>query len=408
LSRKFIFPSVILFILLCFSLVTPTKAAWLWSQTYGGAENDVAYSLVSTSDGGYALAGVTESFGSGGGDFWLVKSDALGNMEWNKTYGGTGNEEAHSLIATFDGGYALAGYTESFGAGDRDFWLVKTDTLGNAEWNRTYGGMWGDQAYSLIATSDGGYAIVGVTQPFVDAKFDFWLVKIDASGNMEWNKTYEGSGLAYSLVATSDGGYAIVGDAYGDSLLVKTDALGNMQWSKTYGTENDYDFARSLVTTPDGGYVIAGTLGIGGPFLVKTDSLGNMQWNRTSATFMAASYSLVATSDGGFALAGSAPFIGAGASDFWLIKTNASGNIQWNHTYGGTDNEYAYSLVVTSDGGYALAGGTSSFGAGGDDFWLVKTDALGVPEYSSWFIPALVLTATAFIIINKKRMLRVH
>jgi predicted secreted protein len=415
LRIKLFLSGLVLFGLLFSSSVVSVKAASMWSQTYGGAGDDWAFSLVATSDGGYAIAGSTSSFGAGGTDFWLVKTDANGVMQWNRTYGGAEDDMTYSLVATSDGGYALAGYTGSFGAGGDDFWLVKTGALGNMQWNKTYGGPWGDRAYSLVATSDGGYALVGITQPFVDASFDSLLVKIDALGNMEWNRTYGGYAMdeAYSLIETSDGGYAVAGytESFGagsaDFWLVKTDALGNMEWNQTYGGAGDYDVARSLVTTPDGGYVIAGTAGISGPFLVKTDSFGNMQWSRTSGTFMTAAYSLVAAFDGGYALAGSAQFFGAGGSDFWLIKTDASGNKQWNQTYGGAGNEYASSLVATSDGGYALAGGTSSSGAGGDDFWLVKTNENGVvPEYSSWLVPALVLTATAFIIINKKRLIR--
>jgi predicted secreted protein len=127
-----------------------------WSKTYGGTNANVAYALVQTSDGGYALAGYTNSFGAGGYDFWLVKTDSNGNMQWNKTYGGTGDDEAAALVQTTDGGYALAGYTNSFGAGGYDFWLVKTDSNGNMQWNKTYGGSGNDYASDLVRTSDGG------------------------------------------------------------------------------------------------------------------------------------------------------------------------------------------------------------------------------------------------------------
>ncbi len=412
MREKLLLLGMVLFVLLGSSSVISVEAASTWSQTYGGTGGDVAYSLIATSDGGYAIAGVTNSFGAGSSDFWLVKTDANGVMEWNRTYGGTGDDAAYSLIATSDGGYAIAGSTGSFGAGGLDFWLVKTDALGNVQWNKTYGGTWDDQASSLVATSDGGYALVGSTRPFVDISFDSLLVKVDASGNMQWNKTYGGSGndAFYSLVAAPDGGYAIAGytESFGtggaDFWLVKTDALGNMQWNKTYGG-GDYEEAHSLVATSDGGYALTGSNFL----LVKTDALGNMQWSKVPGiTFMPTAYSLVVASDGGYALAGGAWYqIGAGGLDFWLVKTNASGVVQWNRTYGGTGDEYASSLVATSDGGYAIAGHTNSFGAGGDDFWLLKTDEFGVvPEYSSWLVPSLVLTATAFILINRKRLLR--
>jgi hypothetical protein len=255
-----------------------------WNKTYGGANIDAAWSMIQTSDGGYALAGYTESFGAGGQDSWLIKTDSVGNMIWSQTYGGANNDEAWSVIQTSDGGYALAGYTESFGAGHRDFWLVKTDSVGNMIWNKTYGGAGDDQAYSVIQTSDGGYALAGVG---------------------------------------SD-----------DFLLIKTDSVGNIIWGKFYGGA-DFDAAWSMIQTSDGGYALAGL----------TESFG------------------------------------AGGQDSWLIKTDSVGNVVWSQTYGGANGDAALSVIQTSDGGYALAGGTASFGAGMVDFWLVKVAPEGQYEH---------------------------
>jgi hypothetical protein len=365
-----------------------------WIKTYGGRGWDKAYSVVATSDGGYALAGYTESFGAGGVDFWLVKTDSSGKMEWDKTYGGAGWEMAYSLIATSDGGYALAGYTESFGAGGQDFWLVKTDGSGNVEWNQTYGGTGNDGASSLVATSDGGYAIAGSTRSFGNGYSDFWLVKTDASGKMEWNQTYGGSGIDYakSVIATSDGGYALAGytrsfgDIEGDFLLVKTDASGKMEWTQAYGGAN-LDCAYTLVETSDGGYALAGVTASFSHvreqfWLVKTDAYGNVEWNKTyGGPEIDIAWALVATSDGGYALVGETSSYGAGKRDFYLVKTDESGNVEWTQTYGGTEPDRAHALVETSDGGYAMAGSTWSFGAGQEDFWLVKTDAYGKMEW---------------------------
>jgi hypothetical protein len=356
-----------------------------WNKTYGGTGDDLAYALVQTSDGGYALAGRTTSLGAGSDDFWLVKTDSAGNALWNKTYGGAGDDEAYALVQTSDGGYALTGYTNSFGAGDYDFWLVKTDSTGNMQWNKTYGGTNREYAYALVQTSDGGYALAGCTYSFGAGSADFWLVKTDSTGNMMWNKTYGGTSydLAYALVQTSDGGYALAGyaNSFGagsdDFWLVKTDSAGNMQWNKTYGG-TILDEACALVQTSDGGYALAGrtaSFGAGRTdfWLVKTDSTGNMQWNTTyGGTWDDVVFALVRTSDGGYALAGQTNSFGAGSDDFWLVKTDSAGNALWNKTYGGTNGDYAFALVQTSDGGYALAGCTDSFGAGDYDFWLVK------------------------------------
>ena len=359
-----------------------------WNQTYGGTNYDVARASVQTGDGGYALAGWTESFGAGSYDFYLVKTDSIGNMQWNKTYGGTGDDGAFALVQTGDGGYALAGYTWSFGAGSSDAWLVKTDSIGNMQWNKTYGGTDYDEAFALVQTGDGGYALAGDTYSFGAGGDDAWLVKTDSIGNMQWNKTYGGTGddRAFALVQTGDGGYALAGDttSFGagsyDAWLVKTDSIGNMQWNKTYGGTS-WDEAFALVQTGDGGYALTGeteSFGVGSAdfYLVKTDSIGNMQWNKTyGGTDYDEALALVQTGDGGYALTGYTESFGVGSADFYLVKTDSIGNMQWNKTYGGTGDDVAFALVQTGDGGYALAGYTTSFGAGGANFWLVKTDA---------------------------------
>jgi len=196
-----------------------------WNKTYGGTKDDYAWALVQTNDGGYALTGSTNSYS----DSWLVKTDANGDIHWNKTYGGTGDDETYALVQTSDGGYALAGLTTSFGVGNMVPWLVKTDATGSMQWNKTYGGTSNDAAYSVVQTSDGGYALAGLTRSFGAGSTDFWLVKTDAAGSMQWNKTYGGTGddEANALVQTGDGGYALAGytDSFGagsrDFWLVK-------------------------------------------------------------------------------------------------------------------------------------------------------------------------------------------
>jgi len=360
-----------------------------WSRAYGGARDYYAYALVRTADGMYALAGGTGS--SGAQDFWLVKTNAGGSMEWNRTYGGTNDDYATALVQTIDGGYALAGHTTSYGAGGADFWLVRTGSAGNAQWNKTYGGTSDDVASSLVQTADGGYALAGSTISFGAGSSDFWLAKTDSNGNMQWNKTYGGAGydFARSLVQTIDGGYALAGctDTYGagtqDFWLVKTDDSGNVQWNKTYGGAST-DYATALVQTIDGGYALAGYTASYGAgkysfWLVKTNAGGSMEWNRTyGGTNDDYATALVQTIDGGYALAGSTNSYGAGEYDFWLVKTDDNGNAQWDKTYGGISREWAHALVQTVDGGYALAGYTGTYGyPHWYNFWLVKTDAGG-------------------------------
>ena len=339
-----------------------------WTRTYGGTNGEEGECGVVTGDGGYALAGWTQSFGVGA---WLVKVDSSGNVQWNRTYGG-GQGKARSVMETGEGGYALAG------ARGNDFWLVKVDSSGGMEWNRTYGGTGADEAECVIETSDGGYALAGFTWSSGAGQSDFWLIKTDSNGNVQWNKTYGGvdSDRAKCVVETGDGGYALAG--FGFANLVKTDASGNMLWSKTYG-----HVAYSVVETGDGGFALAGYKGYGACpitgvcdvdfWLVKVDSSGNMQWNKTyGGVDFDPAFSVVKTVDGGYALAGYTTSFGADGTDAWLVKTDPNGNMEWNQTYGGTSNDWARSVVQTKDRGYALAGTTYSFGAGGGDFWLIK------------------------------------
>ena len=427
-KRIFLF-GLVLFVLLgslCVVLVDAEPSWVLWSQTYGGTEDDGQFHLVyvvETPDGGFAVASNTESFGAGSSDFWLIKTDASGNMEWNKTYGGTEFDVVYSLILTSDGGFALAGLTGSFGTGNVDFWLVKTDSFGYLEWNQTYGGKGSDIAYSLVETSDGGYALAGYSGSFGAGESDFWLVKADHYGNLEWNQTYGGANgdVAYSLVETSDGGFALVGfttslggdDA--DFWLVKTDESGNLEWSNLFGGEKA-DMAESLAQTSDGGYALVGTTesfasGWKECWLIKTDDHGNKEWDKTYGEENSDwAHSLILTSDGGFAIAGESDSFGAGGYDFWLIKTDSSGNIEWSRTYGGPERDSAESVIQTSDGGYVLAGLTQSYGLVGSDLnlksdiWLVRTTEQGIPEFPSWTLLPLLIAATLVAIIYRKKL----
>jgi hypothetical protein len=356
-----------------------------WNRTYAGLEDERAGSIIQTGDGGYALAGIKNSSTSSF-DFWLVKTDAYGNMEWNKTYGGPEAEMASCVLQTINGGYILVGDTGSFGAGSADFWLVKTDAYGNMEWNKTYGGPEWESAECMVQTGDGGYALVGLKWISEALKYDFWLVRVDAFGNEQWNKTYGGpeKDLAWWVVQTSDGGYALTGYKYdlaaedADFWLVKTDAYGNMEWNKTYGGP-ELESAECMVQTGDGGYALAGITGSRGAgsedfWLVRVDAFGNEQWNKTyGGPENDEALSIVRTSNGEYVLAGRTHSFGAaGLDDGWLVMVDAFGNEQWNKTYGGLKEDHVLSVVQTSDGGYALAGWTSSFGVGGNDFWLIK------------------------------------
>jgi hypothetical protein len=294
-----------------------------------------------TTDGGYILGGLTWSTSAGQSDFWLIKTDANGNEVWSRTFGREEEDEAYSVQQTTDGGYVLAGFTRSFGAGSPDAWLVKTDANGNEIWNRTYGGTGNDRAFSLATTVDGGYVLAGWTTSSGAGGFDAWLIKADANGNEVWSQTF-GSDTeegVFSVQPTLDGGFVLAGDFYlgeargRDAWLIKTDADGNEVWSRTFGGEND-DHAMAVHPTPDGGYVLAG----------DSSSFGAEDW------------------------------------DAWLVKADSNGNELWQRAFGGSDWEGGNSVQPTADGGYILSGYTESFGAGSSDAWLVKTNADGLVE----------------------------
>jgi uncharacterized delta-60 repeat protein len=363
-------------------------SATSFAKTYGGTNTDVASSVQQTSDGGYIVAGWTGSWPYY--DIFLIKTDASGNRIWAKTYGGTDWDGAYSVQQTSDGGYIVAGWTRSFGAGGYDIFLIKTDANGNIIWAKTYGGTNNDTAYSVQQTSDGGYIVAGRTGSLGVGGLDIFLIKTDANGNIIWAKTYGGTewDWAYSVQQTSDSGYIVAGltASFGagspDIFLIKTDANGNIIWAKTYGGTY-WDNAFSVQQTSDGGYIVAGitySFGAGGYdiFLIKTDANGNIIWAKTyGGTEWDWALSVQQTSDGGYIVAGYTYSFGAGLGDFFLIKTDANGNIIWAKTYGGTSWDEAYSVQQTPDGGYIVAGYTESFGAGSYDIFLIKTDANG-------------------------------
>jgi hypothetical protein len=367
----------------------PAYAVVKFAKTYGGTYDDRAFSVQQTSDGGYIVAGRTYSFGAGNGDAFLLKTDANGNIIWAKTYGGAYDDYALSVQQTSDGGYIVAGYTASFGVGG-DVLLIKTDAFGNLQWAKTYGGTISDWAESVQQTSDGGYILAGTTISFGAGDDDIFLIKTDANGNVQWAKTYGGtySDYAYSVQQTFDGGYIVAGvtvsfgAGWPDVFLIKTDANGDTVWAKTYGGTN-YDDAFSVQQTFDGGYIVAGrtwSFGAGWPdvFLIKTDAFGNLQWAKTyGGTGQDGALSVQQTSDGGYIVAGYTASFGAGSFDVFLIKTDANGDTIWDKTYGGTNSDNALHVQRTSDGGYIVAGFTYSFGAGSADIFLIKTDANG-------------------------------
>ncbi len=373
---------------------TFSPATITWARTYGGTELQLARAIAVTSDGGFVVAGYTSSFGARWEDFWVLKLDAQGNVEWEKTYGAQNTEEAFAIQQTVDGGYIVAGYSESFSPqGNPSVWILKLDAQGNVVWQKTYyasqsvGGA--ERAYAIQQTSDGGYIVAGHTNA-VGRGSDMWILKLDAGGNVEWEKAYGGPGAeaAYSVQQTSDGGYIVAGttDSFGagreDVWVLKLDAQGNVVWQKTYGGP-DFDKAQSIQQTSDGGYIVAGgtySFGAGGEdfWVLKLDTSGNVEWQKTYGGPNSENANAIQqTADGGYIVAGETVSFGNGPADFWVLKLDAAGNVEWQRTYGGTLYDSAYSIRQTPDGGYIVAGRARSFGVGRQDLWILKLDAQG-------------------------------
>ncbi len=373
----------LLLVLFCVSTIFADPGDTLWTRTYGGTSNDEAWFVQQTIDSGYIVAGRTWSFGAGASDVWLLKTDAEGDTLWTRTFGGSAPDYGFSVQQTSDSGYIVAGYTLSFGAGGSDVYLVKTDANGNTLWIRTYGGTGSDEGYSTQQTTDGGYIVAGMTTSFGGGGDDVYLVKTDANGDTLWTRAYGGSyGEAAQFVRqTTDGGYIIAGRAYSpqrqdDLWLLKTDADGDTLWTHTYGgSESDIGFC--VQQTTDGGYIITGRTYSSERFddlwLLKTDANGDTLWTRTYGGLGGdEGYSVQQTADGGYIVAGVTISFGAGDYDLWLLKTDAVGDTLWTRTYGSSDMDWGYSVQQTTDGGYIVAGYIYSFTTYESDAWLVR------------------------------------
>ncbi|KXH69717.1 MAG: hypothetical protein AM326_05080 [Candidatus Thorarchaeota archaeon SMTZ-45] len=360
-----------------------------WIRTYGHVASG-GY-VAQSDDGGYAIATATHPVI----DLKLIKVDSQGNEEWNKTYGGPNEDEPKSIVKTSDGGYAAACISSSFDV-NQGIWLVKVDSKGKMEWNKTYGSpVYTEYVGDVVETSDGGYAMIGTTYSIGDS--DILFIKTDAFGNHQWNKTYGGVNYdrGTGLLETFDGGFALVGytKSFGagdyDYWLLRTDSAGTLQWNVTYGGIEG-DIANAVTETSDFGYLLLGSTNSSGTgnydlWLVKVDSSGTHLWNKTyGGTDTDIGLSVETTSDEGYAIAGRTQSFGAGGYDFWLVEVDSSGNLNWNKTYGSTGDDELYSMILTSDFGYLIAG-TQFF----SECLLIKTDSYGnaVPSFKfglSW------------------------
>ncbi len=322
-----------------------------WDEIFGGSGEDIGYSVSQTGDGGYVVAGTTKSYGMGSEYLWLLRTDSNGTKLWDRTFGGfvsSSGDGAWSVNESKDGGYIITGYTRSFGAGAKDLWLVKTDSQGKKLWDRTFGGSKDDVGMSVVQTRDGGYVVTGRTASYGSGKDDIWLIKTDSSGKEQWNRTFGGSAddVGLQVLETLDG-YVVTGRTESEgpderAFLLKTDLSGKKQWEMVYDKDSS---SISVQQTSDGGFVLAGHIESKesgrDAWLAKTDASGEEQWSMNlGGPGQDMATSVVESRDGGYALAGITNSYGAGAEDAWLVKvgfgnanstySNAGGNTTKN------------------------------------------------------------------------------
>ena len=421
-----------------------------WELSLGGTDIDDATSIAITRDSGLIVSGFTQSDNGiffsqnhGDDDYYIVKLDKSGNVQWQRLYGGSDEDIPSTIQQTRDGGYFIAGYSYSNDGdvtgnhGGVDYWVVKIDSSGNIQWEHCYGGSDGDVANSAAQTKDGGYIVAGtslsingdVTPPSIrtgNGKGDFcWVVKLDSIGNIQWEHSYGGSiaDNAQNISQTYDGGYIISGDAIGnggdvtgnhgdaDYWVVKIDSMGNKLWEKSFGGSGT-DQSYSMQQTRDSGFIITGysnsingdvTGNHGGYdcWVIKLNDTGKIIWensyggsNNDGSGYFGACNSIVQTKEGGYIIA-----IGSNSNDqevtgnhgnydYWIVKIDSLGKIQWEQSYGGSDDDEPTSIQQALDGGYVIVGGSSSIDGevtdnhGKIDYWIVKL-APSAPQISS-------------------------
>lgn len=386
-----------------------------WSKTFGGSKNELANSVVKTQDGGYVILGYTQS--NDGDitdkpnedfDYWVMKFNSNDELEWNKTYGGSLDDRGSKIIQTQDGGYAIVGYSQSndFDAtqneGSYDFWIVKLTNSGVISWEKSFGYTGADKGYSIIQTSDNGYLLSGVldvtasggagnSKAILHAGGDYWVIKLDVSGNTQWTKYFGGSlnDTLSDTIQTTDGGFILVGssdsadvDITGnkgtyDFWVVKINALGTLVWEKNYGGA-EIDEAREIVSTDDGNYIIVGDTrsadvdvsqnsGSADLWLIKITENGDLIWEKTyGGSSFDVGRAIVKTQDSGFLIAGSSRSQDGdlsenhGQNDAWVLKINSSGILEWQQSLGGSNIDFSYSVAELNDKKVVIVGESSS------------------------------------------------
>lgn len=421
---------ILLAIFLLFCSLLSAQPTIEWQKTYGGTLFDEPYRIQQTSDGGYIVVGKTSSpdgdvFGHwGNSDVWVLKLDNVGSIVWKRALGGTATDICYTVVQTHDGGYFLGCFTSSTNydvtgnhGGDYDGWVVKLSSTGNIEWKKTIGGSGWDDFWCAKQTTDNGFILVGKTDsndgvvPSNYGTLDFWVVKLDEFGNIQWSKVFGGSGEDYgvSVIQTDDGGYLAVGQTAStdgdvtnhhgniDLWVIKLSDDGALEWQKTYGG-SAWDTGSDVLQAADEGFVIIGSAGsndgdvtghhgIFDFWVIKTSNTGELLWQKAmGGTNPERARGIVQSIDGGYIILGdtqssNGDVVGNhGTGDFWLVKLSATGQLIWQRPFGGTLAESGFGIDNTNDNGFIMTGYVWSTNGeltgqeikGKNDFWIVK------------------------------------
>lgn len=386
MKTKF-YPTLFLFFILSGSSLVSTAQTYFQKIYTNPPFDQEGHDVVAMPDGGYLIAGYTKNSNFSDCDVYIIKTDATGNQVWTKTYGGAKPDFPYHLLPTADGNYFLIGYSQSYGGGDADILLLKIDPSGNLIWQKTYGGSGNDYGKDIISTTDGNYAIVGSSNSG-SSSHDANLIKIDPAGTVIWSKLIGGSANDYghSVKQCSDGGYILLGHTFsfgtnGDAYLVKTDSNGDPVWTKNFGG-SQFDEGAYITVNSDNSFtfLIRDSSSAGQEIdirIVKTDATGNTIWSKIyGGTKKDTPKMIQPTSDGGYIVAAISRSFGWINPDMWIIKFNSVGDTTWTRRYGGAGNEHCYVVREQPDGSYIAVGKTASSSTDADPI-LLKLNANG-------------------------------
>lgn len=374
------------FLIVCFLLHSILYAAppdTLWTRVFGGDSTDRAKSICQTSDGGFAIAGYTNSFGNGYYDVYVIRLDMNGDTLWTRTYGGDTTDIGSSIQQTEDGGFIIAGSTLSFGQGMADIYLIKINSKGDSLWSKTFGQDSLEYSRAVRVMDDGGYVITGETKSFNSLYGDVILIRTDANGDTLWTKVYkkEQEQWGHSVKVTDDGGFIIVGQSLEISMvfyIIRANSIGDSIWTRTFDIKG-YDQGYSVQQLNDGGFIFVGSAAASN---VDQDDVAVMRLNKEGETLWTKLYggkysdearSICPTDDGNFIISGSTFSINSYDGDFYLIKINDNGDTLWTGMYDGGDNEEARASVPTNDGGFIVVGDQGS-PLGVTDIYVMRFD----------------------------------